>query len=296
MGLAAQHAQKGFSMKDQRITVYSPDSLLASPGTLLRDMLRDLVASRELAWRLAVRDISSQYRLAFLGFLWAVILPLANTAVWIMLSRSGIVKVSGTGLPYAAYVFTGTMLWAVLMDALSMPLQVLSASKAMLAKINFPREALIVAGVYQTLFNAFIKSVIMIAALAVMGIHPGWSLLLFPIGLFSLILIGTTIGVLLTPVGLLYGDVGRALPVLMQFLMYLTPVVLPMPQAGTLATLFHINPLTPLIESARGWLTGGAWVPSGYFLLVNLAALAVLLVMWVVFRLAMPILIERMGS
>jgi len=283
-------------MKDQRITVYSPDSLLASPGSLVRDMLRDLVASRELAWRLAVRDISSQYRLAFLGFLWAIILPLANTVVWVMLSQSGIVTVSGTGLPYAAYVFTGTMLWATLMDALNMPLQVLSASKAMLAKINFPRGALLVAGVYQTLFNAFIKTVIMVVALALMGIYPGWSLLLFPLGLFSLILVGTAIGLLITPIGLLYGDVGRGIPVLMQFLMYLTPVVLPMPQGGLLAKLFHFNPMTPLIATARGWLTGGVLEPSGYFLLVNLAALAVLLMMWVVFRLAMPILIERMGS
>lgn len=259
-------------------------------------MLRDLVASRELAWRLAVRDISSQYRLAFLGFLWAIILPLANTVVWVMLSQSGIVTVGGTGLPYAAYVFTGTMLWATLMDALNMPLQVLSASKAMLAKINFPREALLVAGVYQTLFNALIKMVIMVVALALMGIYPSWSLALFPIGLFSLILVGTALGLLITPIGLLYGDVGRGIPVLMQFLMYLTPVVLPMPQGGLLAKVFQINPLTPLIATARGWLTGGVLEPSGYFLLVNLAALAVLLMMWVVFRLAMPILIERMGS
>ena len=283
-------------MKDQRITVYSPDSLLASPGSLVRDMLRDLVASRELAWRLAVRDISSQYRLAFLGFLWAIILPLANTVVWVMLSQSGIVKVGGTGLPYAAYVFTGTMLWAILMEALNMPLQVLTASKAMLAKINFPREALLVAGVYQTLFNALIKMVIMVAALALMGIYPSWSLLLFPVGLFSLILVGTAIGLLITPIGLLYGDVGRAIPVLMQFLMYLTPVVLPTPQGGLLAKVFQLNPMTPLVVTARGWLTGGLLEPSGYFLLVNLAALAVLLMMWVVFRLAMPILIERMGS
>jgi lipopolysaccharide transport system permease protein len=33
------------------------------------------------------------------------------------------------------------------------------ASTALLAKINFPREALIVSGVYQTLFNAAIKLV-----------------------------------------------------------------------------------------------------------------------------------------
>ena len=137
-------------MTQARITIYTPDSLLINPFKMIREMFSDVVASRELAWRLAVRDISAQYRQAFLGFLWAIILPLANTLVWIFLSRSGVVTMSETSLPYPVYVFTGTMLWAVFMDALNAPLQVTTAAKSMLAKINFPREALLIAGVYQT--------------------------------------------------------------------------------------------------------------------------------------------------
>jgi lipopolysaccharide transport system permease protein len=109
-------------MDEQRVTIYTPDSLLTNPLKLVREMFRDLVSSRELAWRLTVRDLSAQYRQTFLGFLWAIILPLANTLVWIFLSRSGVVNVSETALPYPVYVFTGTMLWAILMDALNAPL------------------------------------------------------------------------------------------------------------------------------------------------------------------------------
>ncbi len=39
-------------MDEQRITIYTPDSLLSNPLKMLREMLRDLAASRELAWRL----------------------------------------------------------------------------------------------------------------------------------------------------------------------------------------------------------------------------------------------------
>ncbi|MEP6933970.1 MAG: ABC transporter permease, partial [Nitrospirota bacterium] len=198
-------------MSESRITIYTPDSLLASPLRMVREMLRDLASSRELAWRLTVRDLSAQYRQTFLGFLWAIILPLANTLVWIFLSRSGVVNVSDTPLPYPVYVFTGTMLWAILMDALNAPLHMLTASKVMLAKINFPREALVVAGIYQTIVNALIKLALLLIALLGMGVHLDWSLLLFPIGLLSLILVGTVIGLALTPVGLLYADVGKAI-------------------------------------------------------------------------------------
>ena len=43
-------------------TFYSPDSELLSFGKLLRNMWGDLLASRELAWRLLVRNLSGQYR------------------------------------------------------------------------------------------------------------------------------------------------------------------------------------------------------------------------------------------
>jgi len=284
-------------MANQNVTIYTPDSSLASPVKMLRDMFCDLVASRELAWRLAVRDISAQYRQTFLGILWAFILPLANTVTWIFLNSAGIVNISDTALPYPVYVLTGTMLWAIFMDALNAPLQQATAAKPMLAKLNFPREALVVSGIYQTLFNAGIKIVLLIGALIIMGISPGWNLLLFPVGVLSLVLVGTAFGLLITPVGMLYTDVGRSLPLLLQFLMFVTPVVFPMPiEEGWAATLFAINPLTPVVLTARDWLTGFSPESLGAFWLVNIAAVAVLLVVWVVYRLAMPILIERMSA
>lgn len=277
-------------------TIYSPESSLASPTKMLRHMFRDLAAGRELAFRLAVRDIKAQYRQAFLGILWAFILPLANTVTWLFLSKSGIVKVSDTGLPYPVYVFTGTMLWAIFMDALNAPMQQVNNSKSMLSKLNFPREALIVSGIYQTLFNASIKLALMLAALLLMGIQPGWGLLLFPLGVLSLVLVGSAVGMLITPVGLLYSDIGRALPLLMQFFMYLTPVVFPMPKEGIAASLFQLNPLTPLILTCREWLTGQDPSMLSSFLVVNALAACLLLLVWAVYRLAMPILIERMGG
>lgn len=277
-------------------TVYTPDSSLASPRKMLQDMFRDLAASRELAWRLAVRDINAQYRQAFLGILWAFILPVANTLVWVFLSNSGIVQVSETALPYPVYVFTGTMLWAILMDAINAPLQQTTAAKAMLAKLNFPRESIVVSGIYQTLFNAGIKLALLLLFLPFLGVSLGSHLGLFPIALLSLILVGTAIGLLITPLGMLYADIGKSLPLLMQFLMYLTPVVFAMPKEGLGATLFAVNPLTPIVLTARDWLTG---TPADHvlgFVVVNLLALLLLAAVWVVFRLAMPILIERMSA
>ena len=276
--------------------IYTPESPLAHPAKLWRDMKQDLWAGRELAWRLAVRDISAQYRQSALGVLWALIIPLANTAVWLFLTGSKVVQVAATPIPYPVFVFTGTLLWSILIDALNAPLMQVSANKALLAKINFPREALILSGIYQTLFNGAIKLGILLLVLPFMGVHPGWGGLLIPVGLLGLVLTGTALGLAITPLGVLYGDVGRGIPLITQFLMYLSPVVFPLASTGWTATLMRLNPLTPLILNARAWFTGQPPQLLGEWALAVGGSAVLLLLVWMVYRLAMPILIERMSA
>jgi lipopolysaccharide transport system permease protein len=283
-------------MKTTKTTVYTPDSTIRHPLQMLADMVNDLIAGRELAWRLAVRDIRAQYRQTALGLLWAFILPLAHTITWIFLSGTGIVTLHDTQLPYPVYVFAGTMIWAIFMDAVNAPLQRTTAAKQMLAKINFPREALVVSGILQTLFNGGIKIILLLVTLILLGILPGWTLIWFPVGILSLILAGTALGLLITPVGMLYTDIGKSLPLLLQFLMYLTPVVFPMPSSGWAAIIFKFNPLTPLVMTTRDWLTGFSPDYLGYFLIVNVLIVVLLLAVWMIYRIAMPILIERMSA
>jgi lipopolysaccharide transport system permease protein len=278
------------------ITIYTPESPIRHPARLFLDMFRDLYAGRELAWRLAVRDISAQYRQTALGLLWAFIMPLAHTLIWIFLSSSGIVTIRDTALPYPIYVFTGTMIWAIFMDSVNAPLQQTTANKQMLAKINFPREALVVSGIYQTIFNGAIRIIFLLLVLIIFKIYPGWGLIFFPLGILSLILTGTALGLLLTPVGMLYTDIGRGIPLVMQFLMYLTPVVFPIPTNVWAAAIYKLNPMTPLIMTTRDWLTGFSPEPLGFFLLINVLVILILFAVWIIYRTAMPILIERMSA
>lgn len=278
------------------VTVYSPAPGLGRGGTLLADMRRDLARSGGLAWQLAVRDIRSQYRQAALGLLWAFILPLANTAAWLFIQRAGIVKLAPTDLPYPVYVFTGTVLWAIFMDAVNAPLQQTIAAKPMLAKINFPREALILSGILQALFNAAVKLAVLLAALLVLGVNPGPAVLWVPLAVAALILAGTTLGLLVTPVGILYTDVGKGLPLVLQFAMYVSPVVFPPPAGGWGAVVFALNPLTPLLLTARDLLVGSAPAQVLQSVAVSAALLVALGGLWLVYRLAMPILIERMSA
>lgn len=278
------------------VTVYTPESPLRSPRIFVHEMLADIWKGRELAWRLFVRDLSAQYRQTWLGYVWAFVPPLMAAATFIFLQSQGIVTVEGTGIPYAAFAMIGTLLWQTFVEAIQSPLAAVGSARPMLAKINFPREAILVAGLYSVLFNFLIRLLLVAAVLAFWRIVPGITILLFPIAVLGLLACGFAAGLLLLPVGSLYGDVGRAVPVIAQFLMLLTPVVYRARGGGWLALLTALNPVAPVLVTAREALTAAPLTSLVPCLVVTTLALAICFIGVVAFRLVMPILIERMGG
>lgn len=188
--------------------VYQKESNLRV-GRLLRESLIDINKSRFLSFQLAKRDISAMYRQSFLGILWAFITPLATAIVWIFLNNSGTVRVTDTGIPYPVYAFSGTLLWSIITEAINAPIKSTTGSKSILSKINFPKEALVMSGILKLMFDSSIKVILLLIFIFAFGVGFHWSLLLFPLAIFGGVFIGTTIGLFITPIGMLYKDVGR---------------------------------------------------------------------------------------
>lgn len=284
------------AQRDRSLTVYTPASPLRDPGRLLLGMVRDIAASRELAWRLFVRDTSAQYRNSILGYLWVFIPPLVAALPFIYLNNQGIVQISETSIPYGAYALIGTIVWQVFVDALNAPLRTVTAARSMLARINFPREAILLSGLMQVGLSFLVRLVLLAGVLAWFRILPPSTAVLFPLGVLFLILAGFVIGLFLTPIGMLYGDVQQAMPIFTTFLMLLTPVLYPVPQSGFAATIAAVNPLTPLVVTTRDWLAIGTLVPAEGFVAVSAVSILLLLAGWLAYRLALPHIIARIGN
>jgi lipopolysaccharide transport system permease protein len=275
--------------------VYTPEPLLSHPLVLFRDMFTDLWAARKVAWRLLVRDISGQYRQTWLGYAWVLLTPLAASLTFIFLSSQGIVSVK-TEMPYPAFVFIGTLLWQVFADALQSPISVFNSAKSTLTKINFPREGILMAGLGMVTFNFLVRLVLFIGVLAYYRVPVAPSLLLLPVGVIGLMACGTALGLAITPIGALYGDIGRAMPIVTGFWMLLTPVVYPARSTGIAGTLATWNPVSPLIVTARQFVTGQPLTFFPEWLVVFSGSIAACFLGWIAFRLAMPHLIARMGG
>lgn len=257
-------------------------------------MVSDLFSSAGLAKRLFIRDKSAEYRQSVLGILWSLITPLINALVWIFLSSSGAVNISSSNIPYPLFVFIGTMLWGVLTESINMPLNVTQGAKSMISKVNFPKEAILLSGFYNLIFNTVIKLLIISIALIVFKINPGFAGIGIIPALLFLIVFGVSIGLCLTPIGLLYKDIGKAIPIGMSFLMYLSPVVYQEIKNPSLEKIIYWNPLTPIINGCRNLLTGFEVQQPCYLLGIFIFMILVFMVAWLFYRISIPIIVERM--
>lgn len=275
---------------------YTPESRLRRPKQLIQEMGRDLLACRELAWRLCVRDISAKYRQSFLGIAWAVLPPVVMALGFTLAKSSGVVNIGAVDLPYPAYVMFSMTLWQTFVESLNGPVQAVASAKSMIAKISFPREALILAKLGEIFFNFGIKLLLIIGLFIWFKVPVTWSVVIAPVALIHLVLLGTFFGLLIAPVGVLYQDFASAITLASGLWLFLTPVVYPVPDGGAFGAIVKLNPVTPLLVTTRELATTGVISDPQGFWIASAIAFAGLLVAWVGYRLALPYVVERISS
>lgn len=277
------------------VTRLTPDSPLRRPATLLRQMAGDVRRALPLARELCARDLRTHYRQSLMGYFWAVLPPLATSGAFIFLNQQQLLTAENIGAPYPVYVLTGLFFWQFFVEMLQCPLKAVGSARSLLTKVSFPREALLLSGVGEVLFNTFVRVLVTVPLLAWAGAPWPSSLLLALAGWLALGLLGFGLGLVLAPFGMLYGDIGRGIGLLTTFWFFVTPVVYAPGRHGLGAVLAAWNPVSPLLQTARAGLLAPTNAGAAFW---SIAAVAVLLSIaaWVFFRVALPRIVERLGG
>jgi lipopolysaccharide transport system permease protein len=280
-----------------KITVYSPELAGRPLYTHLKEVVDELPASHELGLRLFKRNMKAQYRQSILGFSWALIPPFITAVLWIFLQKNGVMQINSEGSSYPLFVITGTILWQIFSESVWAPVRILNENKSMISKINLPREGLLLSGIYEIVFGLVIKAVIILLMLVFFSNPISLSgLTLASIGVVGIVLLGFSLGIILTPISLLFGDVQRGIAVLMPFIMYISPIVYAAPKEGKIAKIMEFNPLNTFVPFARNWIMNLPTDSTTSFWLVLIVFVLVFLISLVYYRISMPMVIERIGS
>jgi len=276
--------------------VYSPDSQLRHPLDFFRMALQDVSNSRDLAWRLFWRDIHQRYRQSIFGFLWILIPPIITTAIFVFLNEKAILNVGKTDIPYPVYVMLGTLLWQIFTESVQAPMTLFDSCVPIMIKINMPREAPVLAAMGQVLFLAVMQLFIAFGAMLYFGVAWHWTVLFVPFMILVLITLGSAIGLILVPIGALYKDIKEGTTVLLRLAFFMTPIVYPPPQSWPYSLIVQMNPVTPILQATRDVLAKGQMADPQSFVWFSVAIVIVFFFALIYYRLAIPIILERLGA
>ena len=248
---------------------------------------------RELLVTLTWRDVRVRYRQSLLGVGWAVLLPFSMMLVFTFVFTRAIDArvVAGVNMPYALYAFAGLVPWTFFSSSLSGCVSSLVANRSLVTKVYFPREVFPLSCIAGAMLDFGIAMLVLGGLMAYFHVRgdwsftPGWPLLFVPVILGVQTLLTMGLGLLLAMANLFYRDVRQVFGVVIQLWMFVSAVVVPVPQDGTLtARLIALNPLTPIMSAYRDCILHGRWPNAEGFVYASALATLFLIGGWVCFR------------
>ena len=238
--------------------------------------LRDLWEYRDLLFFLAWRDISVRYKQTVLGAAWAIIQPFFSMVVFsIFFGR--LAKVPSDGLPYPIFTYTALVPWQYFATATTNSSNSLVNSSQLLTKVYFPRLVIPLASVLPAAVDSAIAFTVLLGMMAYYGLAPTWNLVFLPLFVLLALVTALGVGLWLSAMDVQYRDIRYAVPFLVQFWMFASPVAYPsslVPEQWRL--LYALNPMAGVIEGFRWALLGTGTSPGPMTAVSAFAALLLL--------------------
>lgn len=260
----------------------------------MRSWLSGTAVAVGLSWRIFQRTIGAKYRKTFLGYFWMVAPALLISGAVTLASDAGVVTPGAMVLPYPLFAFLGTLMWLVFAEAVDVPHQAFDGARSYLTRVRFPREAIVLAQLYESLLTTAVRLVLALGIVAVWVGLDAADAALVVVCFYGASLLGLGIGALLMPFTQLFADLHQTLKLLLGYGLFLTPAVYQPGNDGLFATLVRWNPVTPLMTAAREAAAGQPLTAPAALataLVVGAAATAAGLLL---VRAVAPIVIERM--
>lgn len=222
-----------------------------------RSGVREMFDAREILWALVRRDLIVRYEHALLGVSWALGVPLAQTAIFLLVFTR-VARVA-TEVPYALYAFAGLTAWSFIASAVRAATRSLSDQAGLISRVYFPREALPLGSVVVALVDFAVTLVPLVLLMVWYRVPPTWGLLAVPLVVAVLVALTAGLSLALSMANLFYRDVRHLVEVVLLIWMFASSVVYPIGGIGGVAgRLLALNPVTPLIDAWRALLFGGA--------------------------------------
>lgn len=277
-------------MTDRPLPEYvnRPNRFDALGASAWRDGLRELRDGRELVWRLVWRDIAGRYRQSALGMGWAILTPLSLVLVFVYLKHNNVVGGDPTAVPYPLFLYAGLLPWQLFQACLQRMTSCLVANPALVTRVRFPREILVLAAIGGALFDFLLGLLVLIGFCLWFGVAPAWTIVFLPLLLGCQLLFALSLGLVLAVLNGALRDLGSMIPLALLVWMFLTPVLYPKGAPW----MDWVNPMVPFIVSFRDLAFDGHLSSPGPLLVAAALSLVLVPLSWRMFHIMLPRIAE----
>ncbi len=239
--------------------------------------LREVWAFRDLCTALGKRDITLRYRQTILGVIWVVLQPMIAGSVFTVIFGRVAKLESGTE-SYFLFAYAGFVAWSGFANALGRAAASVLGQGNLVTKVFFPRLVLPVSALWSTTVDLLVGMASLGLIMAIMRTPVHLAMLTLPVWVALLFAMGLGLGTVAAALSVRFRDVQHALPVLVQLLLYASPVAYAtsvVPEA--LRGWFVLNPLAGALDGFR-WAFLGAAAPGAVSIVVAVLGAGVALV------------------
>jgi homopolymeric O-antigen transport system permease protein len=213
---------------------------------------------RELLFTFVWRDVKVRYKQSFLGFAWALIVPVFTATVYVVIFGK-FAKFPNAEIPYPILVFSGLLPMQLFTSGLTQSSTSLVTNSNLVTKVYFPRVLLPLAGVLVPLVDFALAILVLIVLMAHYGTWPsGPEAALAPLFVGLALISALGVGFLLSALNVRYRDVPYAIPVFLQVLPFVSGVPYAVSELpGKWQWILSVNPITSVVSGWRWTLLGG---------------------------------------
>jgi lipopolysaccharide transport system permease protein len=240
--------------------------------------LREFFEHRELLYLLIWRNVKLRYKQTVLGAAWAVIPSVLTMIVFtVIFGRLG--QLSSDGAPYALFSFCALVPWTFFANSVSLASSSVVENERLVTKVYFPRLLVPLSATLSGLIDLIVSLVLLLALCFAFGVYPE----LRAVCVLPLAALATTaafaVGMTLSALNVFYRDVRYVIPFLIQFWLFITPVVYSTSIVpANWQPVYALNPMVGVIDGFRWALLEDAAAPVAT-LPVSAASAVVLLVL-----------------
>ena len=218
--------------------------------------LAELWQYRELIYFLAWRDVKVRYKQTIIGVAWVLLQPLAMMAIfWLLFGRMG--NLPSDGMPYPLFVLVALLPWQFFSRVISESTNSLITDQRLITRVYFPRLVVPIATGLTALVDFGLAMGLVAVLMMIFGVVPGSAILFLPLIVVLMFAAALGVGFWLSALNVEYRDVMHAVPFLVQFWFFATPVVYStslLPEQWQF--LFGLNPMTAVVDGFRWCLLG----------------------------------------